>query len=67
MRWETVRVRESEFHFDREREMNRLWQRFDELGITPHSANAEHQEQPDGPPTSWQPIELGDNDEGEQE
>lgn len=67
MRWETVRVRESEFHFDREREMNRLWQRFDELGITPHSASEAHQDQQDEPPTSWQPIDLGDNVEGEQE
>lgn len=67
MRWETVRVRESEFHFDHDREMNRLWQRFDELGITPRPTVEATPEQSEQYRTTWEPIELREEDEGEQE
>ena len=33
--WETVRLRESEFEFDRERELGRLWDRLNSRGIGP--------------------------------
>lgn len=38
MGWETVRIRESEYYFDPQRELARLWERLDESGIAPVDA-----------------------------
>ncbi|MCE7002894.1 AAA family ATPase [Kibdelosporangium philippinense] len=39
MRWEVVRIRESEFEFDPEKELAPLWQRLDERGIHPRGGD----------------------------
>ncbi|MDQ4033852.1 MAG: AAA domain-containing protein, partial [Actinomycetota bacterium] len=56
MGWDLVRIRESEFEFDSERELTPLWRRLEERGIHPHTAPAET----DG---EWTPISLPGTDE----
>ena len=55
MRWDVVRVRESEFEFNVDRELARLWDRLVEREIHPREAVA-------GQPTAWAPIDLPDDD-----
>jgi very-short-patch-repair endonuclease len=55
MGWEVLRIRESEFEFDPERELAPLWHRLDERGIRPRTADEPTNQQ-------WQPIPLPDND-----
>ncbi|KFU75303.1 Protein of unknown function [Amycolatopsis lurida] len=56
MGWDVLRIRESEFEFDPDRELEPLWQRLDERGIHPHDIT-EHTRQPDG----WTPVTLPDD------
>lgn len=60
MKWETVRLRESEFEFDRDREMRRLWDRLDQLGVQPGV------DDPAGPVVEWKPATVDDEDESEE-
>ncbi|WP_343947340.1 AAA domain-containing protein [Pseudonocardia zijingensis] len=63
MGWEVVRIRESEYEFDPERELAPLWSRLGERGISPRD-----DEPSDGGRTSWAPVELQDElTEDEQE
>ena len=51
MGWDVVRIRESEFEFDPERELVRVWTRLNERGINPRVSPPT-----DGP--DWTPITL---------
>jgi hypothetical protein len=63
MGWEVVRIRESEYEFDPERELAPLWSRLGERGISPRD-----DEPSDGGRTDWAPVELQDElTEDEQE
>lgn len=55
MRWEVIRIRESEFEFDRERELDPLWTALAARGITPR-------DQPEPPEETWAPVPLEDGD-----
>jgi very-short-patch-repair endonuclease len=57
MGWEVVRIRESEYEFDPERELAPLWKRLMERGINPH----EHERTPGGH-AEWIPVELSDDE-----
>jgi very-short-patch-repair endonuclease len=61
MGWNVVRIRESEFEFDPDRELATLWRRLDEHGIHPHTAT-----EADPGNAAWKPVELpaDDDDEG---
>jgi very-short-patch-repair endonuclease len=61
MGWNVVRIRESEFEFDPDRELATLWRRLDEHGIRPHTAA-----EADPGDAAWKPVELpaDDDDEG---
>ncbi|WP_165550044.1 AAA domain-containing protein [Kribbella speibonae] len=52
MRWRTVRIRESEFEFDRDHELAPLWQLLEDQGIRPQAAEPVD--------TNWSPVELDD-------
>jgi len=56
MKWEVIRIRESEFEFDSARELAPLWRRLEERGIQPYTdpANTEHE---------WTPVSLPETDE----
>ncbi|WP_414939545.1 DUF559 domain-containing protein [Amycolatopsis sp. cmx-11-51] len=56
MGWDVLRIRESEFEFDPDRELEPLWQRLNERGIHPHNIT-EHTQQPD----DWAPVALPDD------
>ncbi|MEU4159230.1 AAA domain-containing protein [Actinoplanes sp. NPDC026670] len=51
MGWNVVRIRESEFEFDPDRELTTLWQHLHDHGIHPHTAT----EPTDSP---WTPVTL---------
>ncbi|GAB2594346.1 hypothetical protein Aab01nite_82850 [Paractinoplanes abujensis] len=61
MGWNVVRIRESEFEFDPDRELATLWRRLDEHGIRPHSPA-----EADPGDASWKPVVLpaDDDDQG---
>ncbi|WP_344164521.1 AAA domain-containing protein [Kribbella yunnanensis] len=52
MRWRTVRIRESEFEFDRDHELAPLWQLLEDQGIRPQAVET--------PSADWSPVELDD-------
>lgn len=54
MNWRTLRLRESEFEFDRDRELRRVWQRLDELGVEPADGG------PAEAAAEWELTELDD-------
>jgi very-short-patch-repair endonuclease len=60
MGWEVVRIRESEFEFDGERELAPLWQRLEQRQIHPRDARTGHT-------SGWAPIDLPEDDEDGQE
>lgn len=57
MRWDVIRIRESEFEFNPDRELEPLWQRLDERGIHPDDIT-DNTRQPD----DWTPVALPDDD-----
>lgn len=62
MNWQTLRVRESEFEFDRDRELRRVWQRLGELGVEPVADDV-----PAGATAEWEPTELDDEEDDDVE
>lgn len=58
MGWEVIRVRESEFEFDRNRELKRVWAAIDARGIAPRGAAGQ-------PTEAWTPVALDDSDEAD--
>jgi len=56
MGWDVVRIRESEFEFDPERELAPLWRRLNERGIHPHIGQADTTGE-------WTPITLPATDD----
>lgn len=56
MRWDVIRIRESEFEFDAVRELAPLWRRLEERGIHPHIAPTDTDDE-------WTPISLPETDE----
>ncbi|MET7283033.1 AAA domain-containing protein [Kribbella sp. NPDC005582] len=56
MGWETMRIRESEFVFDADRELGGLWQLLKDRGIGPGDLT-------DQGTAEWQPVELDDDEE----
>jgi very-short-patch-repair endonuclease len=58
MKWQVIRVRESEFEFDRERELAPLWTALKERGIAPVAASGRRQ-------AGWAPVPLAENGEGD--
>jgi len=63
MGWEVIRIRESEFEFDPERELAPLWKRLAERRIRPHDLR-------EAASGDWTPVDLpdteDDNDTGEE-
>lgn len=59
MKWEVIRIRESEFEFDREQELAPLWAALEARRITPGIAPGQRQEE-------WTPAALPDEDENDQ-
>ncbi|TDP97443.1 AAA domain-containing protein [Labedaea rhizosphaerae] len=55
MGWEVMRIRESEYEFDPERELAPLWTRLTARGIQPRDPV-------DDARTDWQPIQLAEDD-----
>ena len=55
MKWEVIRIRESEFEFDRARELAPLWAALDARGIMPGDVSEQRQ-------TAWSPVSLEDSD-----
>ena len=51
MGWEVIRIRESEFELDANKELATLFTRLTERGISPRTAS-------DTPANAWKPIEL---------
>jgi hypothetical protein len=62
MRWEVIRIRESEFEFDRDRELTRVWDALRAREIQPVAL-----EPADGPDDSWTPVDLPDMDSDDEE
>ncbi|MBF6240883.1 AAA family ATPase [Nocardia otitidiscaviarum] len=60
MRWEVLRVRESEFEFDPEQALEPLWQRLAQRGIEPTPVAADE-------PEHWNPIDLPEAEDPENE
>ncbi|MBI1759504.1 MAG: DUF559 domain-containing protein [Actinobacteria bacterium] len=58
MRWEVLRIRESEFEFDRDRALAPLWTALRARGIEPF-------QDPGDSVTPWEPVELVEMDEDE--
>lgn len=56
MKWEVIRIRESEFEFDRTQELAPLWTALDARGIRPGSAPEHHNQE-------WAPVPLPNDDE----
>ncbi len=56
MKWKVLRIRESEFELNPERELEPLWLLLDESGIYPRAEAAVVD-------SSWQPIELTETDD----
>lgn len=54
MRWEVIRIRESEFEFDQERELNKVWEALTRRRIEPRT----HQHEG----TQWSPLALDHED-----
>ncbi|GLY33470.1 AAA domain-containing protein [Kineosporia sp. NBRC 101731] len=61
MHWDIIRVRESEFEFDREHEMAPVWKALEARGIQPTVND------PEVATRTWAPIELPDEDEDDDE
>jgi very-short-patch-repair endonuclease len=59
MKWEVLRIRESEFEFDRARELGRLWPVLADRGISPQTASGTARPGDDG---TWAPLTLSDDD-----
>jgi very-short-patch-repair endonuclease len=57
MGWDVVRIRESEYEFDAERELSTLWSRLAERGIHP----GDHERTLNGL-TEWTPVDLPSED-----
>lgn len=57
--WDILRIRESEFEFDRDGALKPLWQRLERRGITPHSGPVD---QRSATIPEWKPIELEEDD-----
>jgi very-short-patch-repair endonuclease len=55
MRWQTVRVRESEFAFDPDRELASLWRTLDDKGIRPGDVSR-------AGASGWTPVNLPDEE-----
>lgn len=55
MGWITIRIRESEFAFDSERELAPLWRVLDDRGISPHDLDG-------GLSPAWTPVDLPTGD-----
>jgi very-short-patch-repair endonuclease len=55
MKWKVIRIRESEFEFDRARELAPLWAELDARGITPSDGTGQRR-------TAWSPMPLEDSD-----
>lgn len=60
MNWHTVRIRESEYAFDPERELGDLWQVLRDKGIEAEPAAEEGA-------SDWRPLQLADDDGDEEE
>jgi very-short-patch-repair endonuclease len=59
MRWEVIRIRESEFEFDQQRELTPLWDALEQRGIRPSLAPSPDLSDGKG----WTPVELPEDDE----
>ena len=57
MRWQVLRIRESEFEFDRQRELAPLWSALDARGIRPGEVSSQRQ-------AEWNPVPLDEDDQG---
>ncbi len=55
MKWKVIRIRESEFEFDRTRELAPLWAELDARGIAPRDGTSQRR-------TAWSPVSLEDSD-----
>lgn len=55
MQWEVIRIRESEFEFDRERELDRVWAAIVTRGITPRDRTGQSE-------AAWSPVPLENSD-----
>jgi hypothetical protein len=56
MGWEVVRIRESEYEFDPERELAPLWERLDRRGIRPGDGS-----NIGVPAGEWVPVDIADD------
>lgn len=56
MKWEVVRIRESEFEFDRDKELGRLWPVLVMRGVRPHASGDQRFD-------GWSPVSLTDEDD----
>lgn len=56
MKWDVLRIRESEFEFDKDRELATVWQRLEERQIHPGDIISSADD------TGWSPVALDDDD-----